>query len=91
MKDFEKWMGKLKQTDDIVKKSLEIKAQYNSKELIPHVTMARFKIFINPQELQLKQPQVPDFQVNSCELVESELNSNGSIYTTIEKFSFNKS
>jgi RNA 2',3'-cyclic 3'-phosphodiesterase len=81
----------LKQTDAVVKKSIEINAQYNAKELIPHTTMARFKIFINPQEFQLKQPQIPDFQVNSCELVESTLNSNGSIYTTIEKFSFNKS
>jgi RNA 2',3'-cyclic 3'-phosphodiesterase len=81
----------LKQTEDVIKKSLNRTTQYNSKELIPHITLARFKIPINTKIFHLKQPQIPELQIDSCKLMESELNSNGSIYTTIAKFSFNKS
>ncbi len=61
-----------------------------TKEQIPHVTLARFRIPININKIDLKQPKISDLQVNSCQLMESQLNSEGPIYSTLATFSFDK-
>ena len=58
------------------------------KEMIPHVTLARFKEDSRPKRLKLDQPIVEErmFRVSTCELMESELTSTGSRYTVLDNY-----
>ena len=59
------------------------------KELIPHVTLARFKTDADPPRIQLC-PMVPEekgLRVSSCDLLESQLTPTGSLYTRVQSFS----
>lgn len=56
-------------------------------------TSARYSpppLLAKANKIILKQPEISDLHVSSCQLFESELNSNGSIYTLISEFYFNK-
>jgi 2'-5' RNA ligase len=58
------------------------------KEMIPHVTLARFKEDSRPKRLKLDQPLLEErtFRVSTCELVESELTPAGSRYTILDDY-----
>lgn len=80
----------VKLTDKVVKAATQNIQAYNAKDLIPHVTLARFNFFLDPTKIILKQPVVQNLHISACQLFESELNSNGSIYKLISEFNFNK-
>jgi len=58
------------------------------KEMIPHVTLARFKEESRPRRLRLDQPilKEPALRVSSCDLMESKLTPAGSVYGLVESF-----
>lgn len=80
----------VKLTAEIVKAVTQNVQTYNAKDLIPHVTLARFKFPLDATKIILKQSVVQNLHISACQLFESELNSNGSIYTLISEFNFNK-
>lgn len=55
----------------------------NHKELIPHITLARFKGFVNITQEDLKQIEIPEVDVTSCHLMESTLTPEGPVYETL--------
>ena len=57
-----------------------------SHEIIPHITLARFKNTITP--IDLTQTELSNFTVKACHLMESKLNSDGLVYSTIATFFF---
>ena len=59
-----------------------------SKESIPHITLARFKLPSIGREVKIIQPDVKDkvMKVSSCDLMESTLSRSGPSYKVIESF-----
>jgi RNA 2',3'-cyclic 3'-phosphodiesterase len=80
----------VKLTDQTVKAVTQNITTYTAKDLIPHATLVRFKFPLDPNKIILKQPEIQNLHVCSCQLFESELNSGGSIYKLISEFNFNK-
>ncbi|MBD3273291.1 RNA 2',3'-cyclic phosphodiesterase [Candidatus Dependentiae bacterium] len=84
---------KNKNYEELVKKTKKICSEFisnkqnNHKEIIPHITLARGKNLID-SKFNIKQPNIPNILVHSCYLVESKLNTNGSIYKNIKLFTF---
>ena len=62
--------------------------QNGERNPIPHVTMARFNFLKNAHDIKLQQPELPDLIVESCILMESQLNRNGPTYTNVSTFIF---
>ena len=58
----------------------------SKKKLIPHITLARFKGFVNVRDILLPKFLVPDFKVDKIELVESQLTTGGPIYSSVGSF-----
>ena len=56
------------------------------KEIIPHVTLARFKPTTKFNKLKLDQPKIEDLSVLSSELMSSHLYDDGSQYSIIASF-----
>jgi len=54
---------------------------------IPHITLVRLKHIFVKEKIYFNPIQLPDLEVNSCELYSSELTNKGPIYTLIQKFS----
>ncbi len=85
--------GEWKKITDQVYTDLGPYAQKNErKEAIPHVTIARFRDPVDPGRVILCEPSITDpmFTVSSFELMESELQKEGPIYTIIESFKLKK-
>ncbi|MCK4650768.1 RNA 2',3'-cyclic phosphodiesterase [Candidatus Babeliales bacterium] len=72
--------------NNFLQKFLIKKTQINYKENIPHVTMARFKNKTKINDNDIKQINLPDLNINCINLMESQLNVNGAIYSTINTF-----
>ena len=53
---------------------------------IPHATLTRFKGRIDIKQIELTQPEVDRVEVNSIDLMESELTEKGPIYTIVESY-----
>lgn len=75
-------------TYNAIHKFADNKEDPEEKTIIPHVTLARFRNLFNANNITLEQPEIPKLEVKSCFLMESELNSNGSIYSTVATFFF---
>ncbi len=58
----------------------------DTKELIPHITLARCDSNFVPPHALLPQPKIPDLLVNEIQLIESHLYTTGPVYTTIFTF-----
>lgn len=78
--------------ENINEEMLKILSTYSSgrKEQTPHITLARFKGADVPKSIQLVKSKkgLKSIHVSSIELMESELNSSGPIYTILESFPF---
>ena len=61
----------------------------NHKELIPHITLARFKGAVDLAQDYLPKLALQKIQVNSCHLMESKLTPDGPIYSTLATFLLN--
>jgi len=55
-------------------------------KFLPHVTLARFKGFIDVSRLELKPVAINNLTVNSFVLMASELTPSGPIYTPVKSF-----
>ncbi len=66
--------------------SFQIPLENSSREIIPHVTIARIKNPNSISEVELKPLEIENLEVTSCQLIESTLSSGGSIYSVVEKF-----
>ena len=75
-------------TYNAIHKFAGVKEDPEEKTIIPHITLARFRYLFNADNTKLEQPKISNLEVKSCLLMESELNSNGSIYSTVATFFF---
>ena len=60
--------------------------QPSHEQTIPHVTVARCDKAFRPLAAPLLQPKIDDLMVACVQLMESRLNTNGSVYTVLETF-----
>jgi len=58
----------------------------NNKELIPHITLARFNKSL--PDIKIKQPKIKDLIIDSYQLMESNVVDNNRVYSTIANFKF---
>jgi 2'-5' RNA ligase len=58
----------------------------NHQELIPHITLARFKGYVPITQENLVQLDIPHVPVKACHLIESQLTPEGPIYVTLSTF-----
>lgn len=67
-----------------------VKLPKSHKDIIPHVTLARFRTNGFVKDFKLKIPTLEEsfVEVNRLELWESRLNKQGAKYSSLEKFSF---
>jgi 2'-5' RNA ligase len=75
-------VSRISEPEETVKRS-------NGTDILPHITLARFKDRVPPRELiKLKQPEEPitALAVSNVELMESRLMREGSEYVPIETF-----
>lgn len=61
--------------------------EIENKEVLPHVTLARFKDITPVEAIIIEQPSITLIKVKQVRLVESQLTSNGPIYEDMEKIS----
>jgi 2'-5' RNA ligase len=55
----------------------------NHQERIPHITLARFKGYVNITQEDLVQIDLPHVPIKACHLMESQLTPQGPVYKTI--------
>lgn len=62
--------------------------EHDSKDPIPHLTLARFKPNPRLSRRKFRPLDLPDLVIKECDLMESELSESGSNYTILETFKF---
>lgn len=75
-------------TQEMTKISKDLGLHVSEKKQLPHVTLARFR---KPLKLKkLPQIKIDDMPVTSCDLMASQLTTEGSIYTLLRRFTMKK-
>ncbi|MFA5075021.1 MAG: RNA 2',3'-cyclic phosphodiesterase [Candidatus Babeliales bacterium] len=71
-----------------INQNFNLQQNNNFKDFIPHITLARFKKVICTENIRLNQLKISNLLIDSCDLMESELNSTGPVYSKIITFKF---